>query len=176
MPPPPPPARRATKGRAPSRRGPPPPTPPQVVSGYPRPALATPAHPGPSVPRIGIRCGWWPRRHWAPHARRRGRGPVAAARAGVSLLLPSEEGWRRRLPFLPVFPRALPRPVRPERKAASSLGAAALSTRPDHRQTPPPGAAQPARAASSAPEPRNARLAAPAPPLQRALAPLAGPF
>ncbi|KAM9699008.1 uncharacterized protein ACBT57_024760 [Dama dama] len=138
--------------------------------------LATPAHPSPSVLRVGIQCGRRPRRRWAPGARRRGRGPPAAARAGVSPPPPLEEGWRRRLPFLPVSPRALPRPLSPERKTASSLGAAARSSGPDHRQTPPPGAAPPALAASSAPGPRDARLAAPTPPLRRALALLAGPF
>lgn len=125
----------------------------------PLPAPATPAHPRPS--------GWDPVRPVAPKtlgpwARRRGRGPPAVAKARVSPSPPAEEGWRRRLLFLPVSPRALPRSVCPARKSASSAGAAARSSGPDHRQTPPPG-------------PRDARLAAPAPPLRRALAPLAGP-
>lgn len=137
-----------------------------------RPMLASPAHPRPSVLRGEIRSSRRPRPHWAPPARRRGRGPPAAASTGVSPPPPAEKGWRCRL-FLPVSPRTLPRSVSPTRKAASSAGAAARSSGPDHRQTPPPGAAAPARAASSA---RGRETPGPPlPPPPRALAPARGP-
>lgn len=75
----------------------------------------------------GAAAGAWPSRGV------QGRG--LASRLGRLALPPSLPSG---------FPRALPRQVRPERKAASSLGAAARSPGPDHRQTPPPGAAPPA--------------------------------
>ena len=95
---------------------------------------AAPKTLGPS----GAAAGAWPSR------RGQGRGLASAS---------PEEGWRRRLVFLPAFPRALPRSVRPARKAASSAGAAARSLGPDHRQTPPPGAAPPGRETPGSPLP-----------------------
>lgn len=160
------------------QRAEPPPTAALLPQFLHRSSRALPARPSLS-PGAGDACSpvspgpedWDPVRPATPKT----LGPSGAA-AGAWLSRPGqgrglasayrEEAWRRRLVFLPASPRALPRSARPARKAASSAGAAARSSGPDHRQTPPPGAAGP----------RDARLAAPAPPLRRALAPFAGPF
>lgn len=152
------PARGATKGR-------PPPTAVLLPQFLHRSSRAPPARPSLS-PGAGDACSpvspgpedTAPVRPVAPKT----LGPSGAAagawpsRRGQSRGLASaspEEPWRRRLVFLPASPRALPRPVRPARKAASSAGAAARSSGPDHRQTPPPGAAPPGRETPGSPLP-----------------------
>lgn len=167
----PPPAHGATKGRAPSHRCPPSPIPPQVFAGSPRPPLP-------------LARRWRRLLTRVPRSGRLGSGaakdpentgPLGRGGGGVALPPRPGPGSRLRLPRgsleppprLPSgFPSRPPLVGRSCAKAASSAGAAARSSGPDHRQTPPPGAAGP----------RDARLAAPAPPLRRALAPFAGPF
>lgn len=109
--------------------------------------------PCPQVPRIGIRRGRRPPETLGPSGAAAGAWPSRRGQGRGLASASPEEAWRRRLVFLPASPRALPRSVRPARKAASSAGAAARSSGPDHRQTPPPGAAPPGRETPGSPLP-----------------------
>lgn len=149
-------------------RGLSPPAPPS------RPALATPAHPCPQVRKIGIRCGQRPRKHWAPRARRRGRGPPAQARAGVSPPPPPRKpGAAASSSFRLSLAPSLGRPVLRESSVLcgrrrtllrarpppdSSPGSRRAARRPARRSCPAPAArARPLR--GPLPRPGNARPA-----------------
>lgn len=176
MPPPPPPpapAGRATKGRAPSHCCPPSPIPPQVLAGSTRPPLSPARRWRRLLTRVPRSQGSGSGAAGGPE----NTGPLGRGGGGVALPPRPGPGSRLRLPRgrLAPSPR-LPSgfPSRPPSVGPSCAESSVLCGRRRTllRARPPPDSSPGSRAAG----PRDARLAVPAPPLRRALAPFAGPF